>query len=136
MAEIPARVSPDVVPVLFVEDHSALRRGLRVFIERDAKFRVCAEAETVARALEAARTLQPQVAIVDLALGGNNGLDLISALLRELPGVRILVLSMHSEDIYQEPSLRAGALGYLTSNTRRWNTCRKRWRQFRRAGNG
>ncbi|MGC3970519.1 MAG: response regulator transcription factor [Pirellulales bacterium] len=83
-------------------------------MESDERFKVASEASSPAEAIAAAERIKPQLAIIDLALGGpENGLDLIKDLKAKLPTLPILVLSMHSEEMHAKHSLRSGALGYL-----------------------
>ena len=99
--------------VLVVDDHPLFRKGLVDVLGDDAGLEVCAEAGTVADGLAAARGHRPDVAIVDLSLGDESGLDLITALLHTNGGIRVLVLSGHDERIHADRALRAGALGYI-----------------------
>lgn len=99
--------------VLLVDDHPLVRRGLAMTISDQPDLMVCAEAATIAEALESARQRSPDVAIVDLALGTEDGLDLIKDLGIRCPKTRVLVLSMHPESVYAERALRAGAMGYV-----------------------
>lgn len=100
--------------IFIVDDHPMLRRGLAALIESEAGLTVCGEAATFAAALEAIRALPPDLMIVDLALDGSDGLDLIKALKTRHPDIPALVLSMYDERVYGERALRAGARGYVT----------------------
>jgi DNA-binding NarL/FixJ family response regulator len=103
-----------VTRILIVDDHAIVRHGVRLLLEQESDLMVCAEAERASDALAAAARHDPDVALVDLALPGTNGLDLIRALRRERPRTAIVVLSMHDEAVYAERALRAGARGYVT----------------------
>jgi DNA-binding NarL/FixJ family response regulator len=74
---------------------------------------VCGEADSVDAALNACRTSEVDLAIVDLSLGSTSGLELIKQLHEEHPQLPILVLSMHDESLFAQRALRAGARGYL-----------------------
>jgi DNA-binding NarL/FixJ family response regulator len=74
---------------------------------------VCAQAEGIQRALELIETTPPDLAIVDITLGGQNGIELIKDLKVRHPKLPVLVHSMHDEAVYAQRSLRAGARGYL-----------------------
>lgn len=100
--------------VLLVDDHPAFRKGIGFVLERNSKFDVCGEASNFSEALEAMRTQNPDVAVVDISLPGQDGLELIKALLAERPKLAILVVSMHEESVYALRTLRAGALGYVS----------------------
>ncbi|MFZ5895096.1 MAG: response regulator transcription factor [Myxococcota bacterium] len=103
--------------LLLVDDHPLIREGLRTLLERESDLRVCAEAGSIAEAMQALSTHAPDILLVDISLGGENGLDLISRV-RSLPSdVPILVLSMHPEALYAERVLCLGANGYLNKQT-------------------
>ena len=100
--------------ILIVDDHPTLRRGLAALIDSEPDLGVCGEAATRAEALEAIPERRPDLVIVDLALGKDNGLDLVKEMKTRHPAIPALVLSMHDEEVYAERSLKAGARGYLT----------------------
>jgi DNA-binding NarL/FixJ family response regulator len=96
-----------------VDDHPLFRKGLEELIHSDGSFAVCGEAGNAAEAMEVIRTLNPDLAIVDLSLPGANGIELIKNIRAEFSKLPILVLSMHDESLYAVRSLRAGAEGYV-----------------------
>jgi DNA-binding NarL/FixJ family response regulator len=98
---------------MIVDDHDALRRGLRALVETRSNFKVVAEAGDGRAALEEARKTNPDIAIVDYSLPELNGLDLTVALKRELPRLQILIYTMHGSDEVISGILRAGARGYV-----------------------
>jgi DNA-binding NarL/FixJ family response regulator len=102
--------------VLIVDDHPAVREALVLRIERQADLEVCGEAADMREALRLIPDAQPDVAIVDISLRTSNGIDLIKRIKDRNDHVRILVWSMHSEALYAERALRAGALGYITKD--------------------
>lgn len=99
--------------VFIVDDHSIVRRGLEQLINQEADLVVCGEAENGQAALEAMKKSVPDVALVDLSLDGESGLELIKNIKARYPKVAVLVLSMHDEAFYAERVLRAGARGYI-----------------------
>jgi DNA-binding NarL/FixJ family response regulator len=99
--------------ILIVDDHDAVRRGIRALIETRPNFTVVAEAATGHEALEAARRSSPDIAILDYSLPELNGLDLTIALRREHPRIEVLVYTMHDRDDIIIEVLRAGARGYV-----------------------
>ncbi|MHC4067942.1 MAG: PAS domain S-box protein, partial [Planctomycetota bacterium] len=99
--------------VLLVDDHPIVRQGLAELIEQEPDLSVCGQAETAPEGLEAAVALQPDLAIVDVALGDTSGLQLIKDVRTRLPDLLVLVLSMKDEALYAERVLRAGARGYV-----------------------
>ncbi len=101
------------VKILIVDDHPIMRRGLAELINLEKDLVVCGEAEGVQPALELIKVLKPDVALVDLSLKNESGLELIKDIQIRYPKVLILVLSMHDELFYAERVLRAGAKGYI-----------------------
>lgn len=99
--------------VLVVDDHPIVRLGIRQMLSADSGLSVCAEAESAQEALQLARSVNADLAIVDLSLGSGTDLELIRALHAELPDLPVLVLSMHDEALFAERVLRAGARGYI-----------------------
>jgi DNA-binding NarL/FixJ family response regulator len=99
--------------VLVVDDHPIVRLGIRQMIANEPSLAVCGEADSVDAALNACRTSEVDLAIVDLSLGSTSGLELIKQLHEEHPQLPILVLSMHDESLFAQRALRAGARGYL-----------------------
>ncbi len=99
--------------VLIVDDHPAVREALALRIGRQADLEVCGEAGDVGEALALVADTEPDLAVVDISLKTGNGIDLIKRIRARNERVRILVWSMHSESLYAERALRAGALGYI-----------------------
>ena len=99
--------------VFIVDDHAVLRDGLAELINHSEELVVCGEAATAEEALERIPSASPDLALVDLSLPGMSGMDLVSALNRKHPSVKILVLSMHDESLYAERAIKAGARGYI-----------------------
>jgi DNA-binding NarL/FixJ family response regulator len=102
------------VRILLVDDHPIVRERLGELIAQEPDLIVCGEAEDSNQAIQAARELQPDLAIVDITLRDTYGIELIKHLREIEPKLLVLVLSMHDESLYGERALRAGAKGYLT----------------------
>jgi len=100
--------------VLLVDDHPTMREGLIRVIEREDDLTVCGEAESIQRALEMIEASKPDIAVVDISLGGQNGIELIKDIKIRYSQLPVLVHSMHDESVYAERSLRAGAKGYIS----------------------
>ena len=96
-----------------VEDHPIMSHGLSMLIDNQPDLVVCGSSATMRDALPSIQNLKPDVVIVDIALGDENGLDLIRDIHAAEPQLRILALSMHEETVYAERALRAGAQGYI-----------------------
>jgi DNA-binding NarL/FixJ family response regulator len=102
--------------VLIVDDHPAVREALALRIGRQADMDVCGEAADMSDALRLVADTQPDVAVVDISLKTGSGIDLIKRIKDRDDHVRILVWSMHSESLYADRALRAGALGYVNKD--------------------
>jgi DNA-binding NarL/FixJ family response regulator len=99
--------------ILVADDHAVVRRGVRALLESQPGWEVIAEATTGREAVDLARKLRPDVVIMDVSLPELNGLDAARHILKELPRVEVLVLTMHhSEELVREV-LQAGARGYV-----------------------
>ena len=102
-----------------------MREGLRTLISREHDLVVCGEAETAAQALDAVANLKPDLVLVDIALPGPNGIELIKDICVLQHVVLILVISMHEESLHAERVLRAGARGYIMKQERVRRCCRQ-----------
>ncbi len=103
--------------VLLVDDHAIVREGYRRLLECEASINVVGEASNAAQAYEQARSLQPDVVIMDIALPGVSGIEATRRMLRDQPQLRVLMFSMYDDAIYARRALEAGALGYLSKAT-------------------
>lgn len=102
---------PPPIRIMVVDDHPAVRQGLGVLLSW-ANIIVCAEANTCAEALAGADTHRPDMALVDLSLGDEDGVTLIADLVkRSLPS---LAYSIHEDERHVKRALAAGARGYVT----------------------
>ena len=111
---MPAIQSPTAkARVLVVEDHPIVRQGLVQVLGVEPDLVVCGEAGGARQAMAAIAELKPDLAIVDLALQGGSGIELIEKIAAQWPELPILVLSMHDEALYAQRALRAGAKGYV-----------------------
>jgi len=102
------------VNILLVEDHAIVRAGLRRLLSAlPADIVECANGQD---ALALLRGPAPDVVILDLNLPGIGGLELLRRMLKDAPGLRVLVLTMHAEPLYAARALDAGAKGYVSKN--------------------
>ena len=101
------------IRVLLADDHNIVRDGLRVLIERCHDMQVIAEAKDGRKALELVRKHKPDIVIMDISMPYLNGIDATHQILKEVPGAKVIALSMHSDKQYVDGMLRAGAVGYL-----------------------
>ena len=99
--------------IFIVDDHPLLRRGLAELINREPDMIFCGEAEDSPSALKLISQIKPDLVIVDIALKGYNGIELIKNIKAFDAKIQILVLSMHDESIYAMRVLKAGAKAYV-----------------------
>lgn len=105
-----------VIKVLLVDDHTVVRNGIQLMLGTASNIEVAGEAENAEDALKLVENESFNVALVDINMPGTGGLDLIKLLRAKKPQLRIVVLSMYSEDVYAMRALKLGAAGYLTKN--------------------
>ena len=102
--------------ILLIEDHPVFRKGLKALIEEEENLTVCGEADSIATALNQIKALNPDLAVVDIALKGRSGLDLIPEIKSLKPDLLVLVVSMFDETAYVQRALQAGARGFIVKN--------------------
>lgn len=99
------------VTFLVVDDHPVFRQGLVALIRSNKRYHVCAEAGTVAESLAALEKAVPDIALVDISLVGQNGLDLVKTLKSAHPEVLVLIISMHDEVNLRGAGAESGGQG-------------------------
>lgn len=99
--------------ILIVEDHPIFRMGITELINQNEDLMVCGNAEDVPGARQCIETLKPDLVIIDLALKGVSGIELVSEIRRNHKKISTLVLSMYDESLHAERCLMAGAGGYV-----------------------
>ena len=106
-----------MIRVLLADDHHVVRAGLRELLSGTGDITVAGEATNGHEVLERIRNADYDVAVLDMSMPGRSGIELIRLVKAERPKLRILMLSMHSEEQWAVRALRAGASGYLTKET-------------------
>lgn len=101
------------VRVLMADDHTMFREGVRLLLETRGGFEVVGEAATGKEAVELARSLRPDVIVMDIGMPDMNGLDATRLIQADNPSSRVLILTMHDTDEYFFSALDAGASGYV-----------------------
>jgi DNA-binding NarL/FixJ family response regulator len=104
---------PDTIRVLLVDDHAVLRGGLKALLNLEPDLDVAGEAGTGEEAIELARTVRPDVIVMDLAMPGIGGLDATRQITAENAESRVLILTSQAEEEYLLPVLEAGGSGYV-----------------------
>jgi two-component system response regulator NreC len=113
----PLSGSPERVRVLVADDHTIVRQGIVSLLAESGECEVVAEAADGLEAVEKALATQPEVAILDLSMPRLSGLEVVRRIHEALPHTRVLVLTVHEEEEYVLPLVRAGAAGYLIKDS-------------------
>jgi NarL family two-component system response regulator LiaR len=107
----------ETMRILVVDDHAVVREGLRALIDSEPGMEWVGEAADGVEAVQQARSLQPDVILLDLVMPRKDGIEAIGEIKSENPGARILVLTSFAEDDKVFPAIKAGALGYLLKDS-------------------
>jgi DNA-binding NarL/FixJ family response regulator len=99
--------------VLLVDDHALVRAGIRALLERGGLVEVVGEAGDGHEALDLIEKLRPEVVLLDLAMPGASGFEVLKTTTEKFPEVHVIVLTVHEGEEYAFQALRAGAAGYL-----------------------
>jgi len=110
-------VTEPTIRVLVADDHAVVREGIRHVLEREPGFEVVAEAANGSEVLPLAERHRPDVAVLDISMPGESGIQVAAQLRQRLPETRILILSMYDNAEYVLESVRAGAHGYILKDT-------------------
>jgi len=103
--------------ILLGDDHTLLRHGLRKILQERSEWEVVAEAGDGREAVRQTLALHPDVAILDIGMPLMNGIEATRQIVRRLPDLRVLILSMHANEPYIIQALKAGATGYLLKDS-------------------
>jgi two-component system, NarL family, response regulator LiaR len=112
------------VRLLITDDHDVVRQGLRLYLRRDPEIEVVGEAADGEEAVELARSLKPDVVLMDLLMPRMDGIAATEAIRAELPEVEVVALTSVLEDASVTGAIRAGAIGYLLKDTKAEELCR------------
>lgn len=104
------------IRVFLAEDHTLVRQGFRRILEDDPRIVVVGEASTGLAAMEQCKELKPDVVVMDLAMPELGGLEASAEILKADPTVKILILSMYSNEAYVRKAFEMGAKGYMLKN--------------------
>lgn len=102
--------------ILLADDHNLVRAGIKALLEKVADFCVVADVADGALAIQCAAELLPDVAILDIAMPGQTGLQVLEKIHQANPGMRIIMLSMHDTEEHVIAAMRLGAVGYVLKN--------------------
>lgn len=111
------KTDTDAIRVLIADDHAVVREGVRHVLDADHGFQVVGEAATGADVVRLARSLDPDVIVLDISMPEMTGLQALDAIREARPEARVLMLSIHENQEYTARSARAGARGYLRKDS-------------------
>ncbi len=112
------------VRLLITDDHEVVRQGLRLYLRRDPEIEIVGEAADGEEAVELARSLGPDVVLMDLLMPRMDGIEATEAIRSEMPEVEVVALTSVLEDVSVTGAIRAGAIGYLLKDTKAEHLCR------------
>lgn len=102
-----------VARIFLVEDHPAIREGIRTMLEAESGCAVCGEASSGEETLEKIPDANPDLAVVDISLEGMGGIELTRRIKETAPSTKVLIVSMYGRGRYVEDAMQAGASGYV-----------------------
>jgi DNA-binding NarL/FixJ family response regulator len=105
-----------VIRVLLADDHGLVRAGIRALIEKIPNVEVVGEARTGREALELVKSKLPNLVLMDIAMTELGGLEALPRIMKDFPGVKVIILSAHANEEYVIRALRSGAAGYLVKD--------------------
>ncbi|RZB31556.1 MAG: hypothetical protein SRB2_04525 [Desulfobacteraceae bacterium Eth-SRB2] len=103
--------------ILIIDDHPLFREGLKAIIRRNNRFRLIEEAGNGREGLRMARELKPDLALVDMSLPDQSGIQLTCEIKNKLPKTHIIIITMHSKVDYIVKAFQAGATGYVVKES-------------------
>lgn len=101
------------IRVLLADDHTLVRTGLRLILEKMDNVEVVAEARTGREVLQQIKATPPDIVLMDITMPDLNGLEATAYLVQDYPDMRVVILSVHGDEQYVQQAVRAGAVGYL-----------------------
>jgi len=108
---------PKQIRILLADDHTVMRSGLKLLLEREADFVVVGEAADGRAAIQLVEAISPDVVVMDVAMPVLNGIDAAARITASRPRTAVVVLSMHSDESYVLRALKAGVKGYLLKDS-------------------
>ena len=109
--------SPSPIRIVLADDHTVMRSGLRLLLERQPNLEVVGEAADGMEAVELAGEAKPNVVVMDIAMPHLNGVEATRQIVSRSPETAVVILSMHSDESYVIRSLKAGARAYLLKDS-------------------
>ena len=106
-----------MIKIILADDHCLVRTGLKRLLDDVDSFTVIAEADNGKDAIDHVKNHQPDVAILDINMPSLNGIETTKILRRDFPQLKIIILSMHSDELFPQKLIKAGANAYLTKDS-------------------
>ena len=101
------------IKIIIADDHTMMREGLRSLIEKQPDMKTIAEADNGRKTLKLVQELKPDIVLMDVSMPDLNGIEATHQIKKEMPSIKVIALSMHSEKHFVSEMLKAGASGYL-----------------------
>lgn len=105
-----------IIRVVLADDHPVVRAGIRDALEKDAGIRIVGEASSGDEAVAVVQHEDPEVALFDIQMPPTSGIEAMRRILRDCPGTRVIILTVHNSDPYWEAALHAGASGFISKH--------------------
>ncbi len=105
------------IRILIADDHGIVREGLKFVVQQEPDLEVVGEAEDGREAVRLAETLEPDVIVMDIGMPRLNGIEATAQILRRAPEAKVVILSMHEDEVYLLRALTAGVNGYLVKGS-------------------
>jgi two-component system invasion response regulator UvrY len=103
--------------ILIVDDHAMIRRGVRQLLSSSPPWTVCGEASSGEGAMAQAKELRPDLILLDISMPDSNGLEVAATLRREIPAIKIIIMSQHEKAQLLSRALEAGADGCVDKDS-------------------
>lgn len=101
------------VNLFIVDDHPVFRAGLKTILMSESDFTIIGEAQTGEEAIEKLKTITPDIVVMDISMPGKDGIETTKEIRKENQTIKILLLTMHSDEAYLREGLKVGAQGYV-----------------------
>ena len=111
------------ITILLAEDHVVVREGFRRLLELEEDFQIVGEAQDGRQAVSLAKALVPDVILMDIAMPRLNGLEATRQIIKNLPTIKVIILSAHNDDAYVTTAIQSGAMGFLLKQTSSQDVC-------------
>lgn len=105
------------IRILLADDHQLMRSGIRLMLEREADLSVVGEASDGRQAVSLAKSLRPDVVVMDIGMANLNGIEAANQMTQDSPQIAVVMLSMHADESYVLRALKSGARGYLLKDS-------------------